>query len=60
MLDFLFSEAVMAKIGAALVAALMLIVSWRVIGRMASRFLRYWRALPLLGKIVLPVCLTVF
>ena len=50
----------MAKIGAALVAALMLIVSWRVIGRMASRFLRFWRALPLLGKIVLPVCLTVF
>jgi hypothetical protein len=60
MLDFLFSEAVMAKIGAVLVAALMLIVSWRVIGRMASRFLRFWRALPLLGKIVLPVCLTVF
>ena len=50
----------MAKIGAALVAALMLIVSWRVIGRMMSRFLRFWRALPLLGKIVLPVCLTVF
>ena len=50
----------MAKIGAALVAALMLIVSWRVIGRMASRFLGFWRALPLLGKIVLPVCLTVF
>ncbi len=60
MIDFLFSEAVMAKIGAALVAALMLIVSWRVIGRMASRFLRFWRALPLLGKVVLPVCLTVF
>ena len=60
MLDFLFSEAVMAKIGAALVAALMLIVSWRVIGRMASRFLRFWRTLPLFGKVVLPVCLTVF
>ena len=50
----------MAKIGAALVAALMLIVSWRVIGRMVGRFLRFWRALPLLGKVVLPVCLTVF
>ena len=50
----------MAKIGAALVATLMLIVSWRVVGRMASRFLRFWRALPLLGKVVLPVCLTVF
>ena len=50
----------MAKIGAALVVALMLIVSWRVIGRMASRFCEFWRALPLLGKIVLPVCLTVF
>ena len=60
MLDFLFSEVLMAKIGVALVAALMLIVSWRVIGRMTSRFLRFWRALPLLGKIVLPVCLTVF
>ena len=42
MLDFLFSEAVMAKIGAALVAALMLIVSWRVIGRMTSRFYEFW------------------
>ena len=50
----------MAKTGAALVAALMLIVSWRVVGRMMSRFLRFWRALPMLGKVVLPVCLTVF
>ena len=50
----------MAKIGAALVAALMLIVSWRVIGRMTSRFYEFWRALPMLGKVVLPVCLTVF
>ena len=33
MIDFLFSGAVMVKISVALVAALMLIVSWRVIGK---------------------------
>ena len=60
MIDFLFSGAVMVKISVALVAALMLIASWRAVGRMASRFLRFWRALPLLGKVVLPVCLIVF
>ena len=60
MIDSLVSEAVMARIGAVMVAALMLIVSWRVVGRMAGRFLRFWRALPMLGKVVLPVCLTVF
>ncbi len=60
MIDFLFSGAVMVKISVALVAALMLIVSWRVIGKMASRFYEFWRSLPMLGKVVLPVCMTVF
>jgi hypothetical protein len=59
-MDFLFSEPVMARIGVALVAALMLIVSWRIVGRMVRRFYEFWRALPMLGKGVLPVCLTVF
>ena len=50
----------MARIGAVMVAVLMLIVSWRIVGRMARRFYEFWRALPMLGKVVLPVCLTVF
>ncbi len=60
MVDFLVNEAVIVRIGVALVAALMLIASWRIVGRMARRFYKFWRTLPMLGKVVLPVCLTVF
>ena len=42
MLDFLFSEAVMAKIGAALVAALVAIAFGKILLSMSGRFLRFW------------------
>ncbi len=54
MIDFLVNEAVIVRVGVALVAALMLIASWRIVGRMARRFYEFWRALPMLGKVVLP------
>jgi hypothetical protein len=42
MIDFLFSEAVMAKIGAALVAALAAIAFGKILLSMSGRFVRFW------------------
>ena len=60
MLDFLFSEAVMVKIGAALVAALLAIAFGKILLLMSGRFLRFWVKLPILAKVILPAVLTVF
>ena len=60
MLDFLFSEAVIAKIGAALVAALLVIAFWKIILSMLGRFFRFWLKLPVLAKVILPTVLIVF
>ena len=42
MIDFLFNEAVMAKIGAALVAALVAIAFGKILLSMVGRFFRFW------------------
>ena len=60
MIDFLFSETVMAKIGAALVAALVAIAFWKIILSMLGRFLRFWVKLPILAKVILPAVLIVY
>ena len=60
MLDFLFSEAVIAKIGAALVAALLVIAFGKILLSMVGRFFRFWLKLPVLAKVILPAALIVF
>ena len=60
MLDFLFSEAVMVKIGAALVAALVAIAFGKILLSMVGRFFRFWLKLPVLVKVILPAVLIVF
>ena len=60
MLDFLFSEAVMAKIGVVLVAALVAIAFGKILLSMSGRFLRFWVKLPILAKVILPAVLMVF
>ena len=50
----------MAKIGAALVAALLAITFGKILLSMMGRFLRFWVKLPILAKVILPAVLTVF
>ena len=50
----------MAKIGAALVAALVAIAFGKILLSMSGRFLRFWVKLPILAKVILPAVLTVF
>ena len=60
MIDFLVSEAVMARIGAALVAALVVIAFGKILLSMVGRFFRFWLKLPFFAKVVLPAVLVVF
>ena len=60
MIDLLFSEAVMAKIGAALVAALIAIAFGKILLSMVGRVVRFWLKLPVLAKVILPTVLIVF
>ena len=60
MIDFLFNEAVMAKIGAALVATLVAIAFGKILLSMSGRFFRFWLKLPILAKVILPAVLIVF
>ena len=60
MIDFLVSEVVMAKIGAALVAALVVIAFGKILLSMVGRFFRFWLKLPVLAKVILPAVLIVF
>ena len=50
----------MAKIGAALVAALVAIAFGKILLSMSGRFFRFWVKLPILAKVILPAVLTVF
>ena len=50
----------MARIGAALVAALVAIAFGRIILSMVGRFFRFWLKLPFFAKVVLPAVLVVF
>ena len=50
----------MAKIGAALVAALVAIAFGKILLSMVGRFFRFWLKLPFFAKVVLPAVLVVF
>ena len=50
----------MAKIGAALVAALVAIAFGKILLSMVGRFFRFWLKLPVLAKVILPAVLIVF
>lgn len=50
----------MAKIGAALVAALLAIAFGKILLSMVGRFFRFWLKLPFFAKVVLPAVLVVF
>ena len=50
----------MAKIGAALVAALVVIAFGKILLSMVGRFFRFWVTLPFLAKVVFPAVLMVF
>ena len=50
----------MAKIGAALVAALVIIAFGKILLSMVGRFFRFWLKLPVLAKVILPAVLIVF
>ena len=60
MIDFLVSEAAMARIGAVMVAALVAIAFGKILFSMLRRFSRFWIKLPLFAKVVLPAVLVVF
>ena len=50
----------MAKIGAALVVALVAIAFGKILLSMVGRFFRFWLKLPVLAKVILPAVLIVF
>ena len=50
----------MAKIGAALVVALVAIAFGKILLSMLGRFFRFWLKLPVLAKVILPAVLIVF
>ena len=50
----------MAKIGAALVVALLAIAFGKILLSMSGRFFRFWLKLPVLAKVILPAVLIVF
>ena len=50
----------MAKIGVALVAALLAIAFGKILLSMVGRFFRFWLKLPVLAKVILPAVLIVF
>ena len=50
----------MARIGAALVAALVVIAFGKILLSMVGRFFRFWLKLPFFAKVVLPAVLVVF
>ena len=50
----------MAKIGAALVAALVVIAFGKILISISGRFFRFWLKLPFFAKVVLPAVLVVF
>ena len=60
MVDFLVSEAVMARIGAVMVAALVAIAFGKILLSMVGRFVRFWLKLPFFAKVVFPAVLVVF
>ena len=50
----------MAKIGAALVAALVIIAFGKILISISGRFFRFWLKLPVLAKVIIPTVLIVF